>query len=289
MFGFRSDGKNAAKEMDIFTRITPYVMPTRVDAQNFNTVYIDEHTITEYVREKRAEGRTMSTLAVVIAAYVRAVANMPEMNRFVVARRVYARNYLSVCFVAVHQPERAKFEESTAKIYFSPRDTVFDVADKVEEAIAKIKATTRDNKTTQLANKLLGFPGLLAIGVPILKMMDHFGILPKAIIDASPFHTSMFITNMASIRLPKLYHHIYNFGTVSQFFSIGEKEKQVEVDKDGNVSVRTVYPLGIVTDERVAAGSFYSMGFREMGKCLKDPHIMETPPETVRFEAGVEY
>lgn len=289
MFGFRSDGKNAAKEMDIFTRITPYVMPTRVDAQNFNTVYIDEHTITEYVREKRAEGRTMSTLAVVIAAYVRAVANMPEMNRFVVARRVYARNYLSVCFVAVHQPERAKFEESTAKIYFSPRDTVFDVADKVEEAIAKIKATTKDNKTTQLANKLLGFPGLLAIGVPILKMMDHFGILPKAIIDASPFHTSMFITNMASIRLPKLYHHIYNFGTVSQFFSIGEKEKQVEVDKDGNVSVRTVYPLGIVTDERVAAGSFYSMGFREMGKCLKDPHIMETPPETVRFEAGVEY
>lgn len=289
MFGFRSDGKNAAKEMDIFTRITPYVMPTRVDAQNFNTVYIDEHTITEYVREKRAEGRTMSTLAVVIAAYVRAVANMPEMNRFVVARRVYARNYLSVCFVAVHQPERAKFEESTAKIYFSPRDTVFDVADKVEEAIAKIKATTRDNKTTQLANKLLGFPGLLAIGVPILKMMDHFGILPKAIIDASPFHTSMFITNMASIRLPKLYHHIYNFGTVSQFFSIGEKEKHVEVGKDGNISVRTVYPLGIVTDERVAAGSFYSMGFREMGKCLKDPHIMETPPETVRFEAGVEY
>ena len=289
MFGFRSDGKNAAKEMDIFTRITPYIMPTRVDAQNFNTVYIDEHTITEYVREKRAEGRTMSTLAVIIAAYVRAVANMPEMNRFVVGRRVYARNYLSVCFVAVHQPERAKFEESNAKIYFSPRDTVFDVADKVEEAIAKIKATTKDNKTTQLANKLLGFPGLLAIGVPILKLMDHFGILPKAIIDASPFHTSMFITNMASIRLPKLYHHIYNFGTVSQFFSIGEKEKQVEFDRDGNISVRTVYPLGIVTDERVASGSFYSMGFREMGKCLKDPHIMENPPETVRFEAGVEY
>ena len=182
MFGFRSDGKNAAKEMDIFTRITPYIMPTRADAQNFNTVYIDEHTITEYVREKRAEGHTMSTLAVVIAAYVRAVANMPEMNRFVVARKVYARNYLSVCFVAVHQPERAKFEESTAKIYFSPRDTVFEVADKVEEAIAKIKNTTKDNKTTQLANKLLGFPGLLAIGVPILKLMDHFGILPKAII-----------------------------------------------------------------------------------------------------------
>ena len=61
------------------------------------------------------------------------------------------------------------------------------------------------------------------------------------------------------------------------------------MDKDGNVHVRTVYPLGIVTDERVAAGSFYAMGFREIAKALKDPHIMETPPESVRFEAGVEY
>ena len=289
MFGFRSDGKNAAKEMDIFTRLTPYIMPKRSDAQNFCTVYCDEHTITEFVREKRAEGHTMSTLAVVIAAYVRAVASMPEMNRFVVARKVYARNYLSVCFVAVHQPDRAKFEESNAKVYFTPRDTVFEVADKVEEAIAKIKATTKDNKTTKLANALLSFPGLLSIVVPLLKMMDHFGILPKAIIEASPFHTSMFITNMASIRLPKLYHHIYDFGTVSQFLSIGEKEKKIEMDKDGNAVVRTVYPIGVVTDERVASGSFYSMGLREMSKCLKNPHIMETPPETVRFEAGVEY
>ena len=289
MFGFRSDGKNAAKEMDIFTRVTPYIMPTRVDAQNFNTVYIDEQTITQYVREKRAEGRNMSTMAVVIAAYVRAIASMPEMNRFCVNRRVYARNYLSVCFVVVHQPDREKFEESTAKIYFTPRDTVFEVADKVEEAIAKIKASTADNKATQLVNKLISFPGLLSIGIPVLKFMDRIGILPKALIDVSPFHSSMFITNMASIRLPKLYHHIYNFGTVSQFFSIGEKEKKVEVDRDGNITVRTEYPLGIVTDERVASGSFYSMGLREIVKCLKDPHIMETPPETVRFEAGVEY
>ena len=289
MFGLRSDGKNVENEMDIFTRVTPYIMTTRADAQNYNTVYIDEKTITDYVREKRAEGHRMSTLAVVIAAYVRAIANMPEMNRFVVNRHVYARNYLSVCFVAVHQSDRATFEESTAKVYFTPRDTVFEVADKVEDAIAKIKASTLDNKTTQLVKKLEGIPGLLSLGIPFLMWLDRIGALPKAIIDASPFHTSMFITNMASIRLPKLYHHLYNFGTVSQFFSIGQKEKKVEMDKEGNVHVRTVYPLGIVTDERVAAGSFYAMGFREIAKALKDPHMMETPPEEVRFEAGVEY
>ena len=289
MFGFRSDGKSAAKEMDIITRVTPYIMTKRDDAQNFNTVYVDEKPITDYVREKKAEGRDMSTLAVVIAAYVRAVASMPEMNRFIVNRRVYARNYLSVCFMAVHRNSVDEFEETTAKIYLSPKDTVYDVAEKVEAEVRKIQASTSDNKTTKLVHTLLSIPGLLSLGVPFLKLLDRWGLLPKAIIEASPFHTSMFITNMASIRLPKLYHHIYNFGTTSQFFSIGEKEKQVDVNRAGEVTFKYVYPLGAVTDERIAPGNFYARGFREMARCLKDPRIMENPPETIRRECGMDY
>ena len=185
MFGFRSDGKNAAKEMDIFTRVTPYIMPTRADAQNFNTVYFDEKTLTDYVREKRAEGHVMSTLAVVIAAYVRAIAAMPEMNRFCVGRKVYARNYLSVCFVAVHQPDRAKFEESTAKVYFTPRDTVFEVAEKVEEAFMKPsdfrfiydEKDTVENKIAAVAREIYGAEGVdfTAAAQKQLKEIEELG------------------------------------------------------------------------------------------------------------------
>lgn len=39
--------------------------------------------------------------------------------------------------------------------------------------------------------------------------------------DALPFHTSLFVTNMASIGMTRVYHHIYNFGDTTMFLSLG--------------------------------------------------------------------
>lgn len=289
MFGMRSDGKSVGSGVDAITRVTPYIMTERNDASNFNTVYIDVAPITDYVREKRAEGRKMSTMAVILAGYVRMIAAMPELNRFVVNRKLYARKYLSVSFVVINKAGVDNFEETNVKIKFRPTDTIFEVAEKVEEAIEKNQVSTSDNATTKLVNKLVGLPGLLSLGVPFLKWLDKVGLLPKALIEASPFHTSCFITNMASVRIGKLYHHLYNFGTTSQFLGIGEKERQVYADREGNVKVRYVYPIGVVTDERVAAGSFYALAFRTFKRCMQNPRIMETPPEKVRWDCGVTY
>ena len=289
MFGMRSDGKSFGSGVDAITRVTPYIMTERNDASNLNTVYLDVAPITDYVREKRAEGRKMSTMAVIIAGYVRMIAAMPELNRFVVNRKLYARKYLSVSFVVINKAGVDNFEETNVKIKFRPTDTIFEIAEKVEAAIEKNQLSTSDNATTQLVNKLVGLPGLLSLGVLFLKWLDKVGLLPKAIIEASPFHTSCFITNMASVRIGKLYHHLYNFGTTSQFLGIGEKERQVYVDRDGSVKVRYVYPIGVVTDERVAAGSFYALGFRTFKRCMQNPRIMETPPENVRWDCGVTY
>lgn len=289
MFGMRSDGKSVGSGVDAITRVTPYIMTERNDASNLNTVYLDVAPITDYVREKRAEGRKMSTMAVIIAGYVRMIAAMPELNRFVVNRKLYARKYLSVSFVVINKAGVDNFEETNVKIKFRPTDTIFEIAEKVEATIEKNQLSTSDNATTQLVNKLVGLPGLLSLGVPFLKWLDKVGLLPKALIEASPFHTSCFITNMASVRIGKLYHHLYNFGTTSQFLGIGEKERQVYVDRDGSVKVRYVYPIGVVTDERVAAGSFYALGFRTFKRCMQNPRIMETPPENVRWDCGVTY
>lgn len=289
MFGKRSDGKAVGKRVDIITRVTPYIMPQRNDAQNYNTVYVDVAPITDYVRKKRAEGYQMSTMSVILAGYVRMIADMPELNRFVVARKLYARNYLSVSFVVISRAGVEDFEETNVKVKFRPTDTVFEVAEKVESAIEKNQKSTADNATTKIANLLGGIPGLLSLGVPLLKWMDRVGLLPRALIEASPFHTSCFITNMASVRIGKLYHHLYNFGTTSQFLGLGEKERRVEVDRDGKVSVRYVYPIGVTTDERVAAGSFYALAFRTFKRCMQDPSIMEQPPEKVRWDCGVQY
>ena len=61
--------------------------------------------------------------------------------------------------------------------------------------------------------------------------MDKHGILPKGIIEASPFHTSLFLTNLKSIKMETVYHHIYNFGTTGIFVSMGKEKWEPEADQ----------------------------------------------------------
>ncbi len=288
MFGKRADGRVVKTGVDPITRMVPYIMTTRVDAQNSCTQYFECEPIQSYVRKKRSEGITVSQMSVILAAYVRAVSQIPALNRFVVGKKIYARNELCVSFVILKSKSSENFRETTVKVYFDPHDTVLDVARKVEKVIAENQSLEDSSKTDNLINTITKIPGLVSFAVGALKIADRLGILPKSVLDASPFHTSMFITNLASINLGSLYHHLYNFGTTTVFFGLGRNEARVKIRKDEVTAVR-VYPVGVVTDERVAAGAVYGMAFQIIAKCLANPEIMEDPPEKVVFDDGIPY
>ena len=113
--------------------------------------------------------------------------------------------------------------------------------------------------------------------------MDRYGLLPKSIIKASPFHTSLVITNLASIRTNHIYHHIYNFGTTSMIIAMGNLREIPTRTKNGVEFVRCM-PLGVVMDERICTGSYYARAFAKMRKYLNDPTLLEGEPEVVRRE-----
>ena len=127
----------------------------------------------------------------------------------------------------------------------------------------KNRKASESNVTDKLCNLLLSVPFLPGTAVGFIRWLDKWGLLPKWIIDASPFHTSMFITNMASIRMGYVYHHIYDFGTTSVFISMGQKEAQVKLDKENNPVVKNVMPLGVVIDERICSGAEFSLAFSD--------------------------
>lgn len=289
MFGFRPDGRALTKGVDPITRLTPYIMTERSDAQCFSTQYIDSDILSEYIRKKRDEGVRLSAMALILAAYVRTVSQFPALNRFVVGRKLYARKELCVSFAIVKVKTQTEFLETTVKLYFDPHDTVFDVARKIDDAIERNKTVEASNKTDNIARAVFAIPGLVGFVVGFLKSLDRFGLLPKAIIDASPFHTSMFITNMGSINMNELHHHIYNFGTTSQFLGLGKREYRLKVNREGKMSARRFYPLAVVTDERVAAGAMYGMAFDLFNTLLRHPERLEASPEEVRYDARAVY
>lgn len=275
----RADGRRVKNANPMYT-VAAYIMNQRNDAMNMIEEFIPVEPIQNYMRVRRGEGRPVSHLAVVMAAYIRTVAEYPELNRFVVNKRIYARNELAVGMVVLKPGET---DGTMNKIYFELEDDVFTVQKRIDEYVAANRESGDTNSTDQLITILLKIPGLVNFGVGVFKLMDRYGLLPKSIIKASPFHTSLVITNLASIRTNHIYHHIYNFGTTSMIIAMGNLREIPTRTKNGVEFVRCM-PLGVVMDERICTGSYYARAFAKMRKYLNDPTLLEGEPEVVRRE-----
>ena len=288
MFGRRADGR-LLKEIDPIIALTPYLMPMRCDAQVMSNYKLDYEKMARYIVDQGNKGHKLTFMEIIFAAYVRTISELPEINRFVANKRLYARTQLTISFVVLKDtgdPDR--IEENTVKCYFDPRDTIFDVSERVSAAIEQNRREEADNSTMKLAKLLLN-PILANTIVAFARLTDRYGILPKYILDASPFHTSMFFTQMASIGMPAVNHHIYNFGTTSLFVSMGSIQRETIVGPDGKVTRKRWLPVGFTADERICAGKEWAKLVERVMYYIAHLEELETPPEIVRFEEGNEY
>ena len=273
---YRADGYRV-RGNDAMYELVPYIMPYRYDASNSVTVDIDLDLMQDYIKKCRKKGINMSHMSIIIAGALRIASQNPFLNRFVMNRKIYARNHFCVSFVTL-QP--GKTSDTVNKLYFNLDDDIFTVNQKVQEAIERTQQPTSQNALDKLMASLLRIPFLVGAPVGVLKFIDKYFTLPFSIINASPFHTSLFITNLASIRTNAIYHHLYEFGTTGIFISMGQPEKKVE--KNGETVEETkIMPLGIVTDERIANGHYYGRCFRELNRYYRNPELLEIPPEQV--------
>ena len=287
MFGFRPDGRRV-KGIDPTVRITPYVMPMRCDAQVFLQHKADFELMSRYIAKKGVEGEKLTYMQIIIAAFVRTVSQHPEINRFIMNKQFFSRKNCTVSFTMLKDPTSRDSEETAVKIKFDLTDTIFDVRDRMMEQIEKNRIPANKNFLDKLLAFLFAVPGLPTAIIMLVRLLDRYGLCPGALLDELPFHTSMYITNNASIGLHHVNHHIYNFGSTSLFFGMGSVERTM-VMEDGQPRMKRWLPIGITADERVCSGAHYAGFFACMSKHLNNPELLELPPETVRFDEGLEY
>ena len=273
----RADGKRL-KGADPMYTVAAHIMSKRNDAMNMITLDIPYEPIHEYLNEKRKENRPLSHMSVLVAAYLRTAAEYPELNRFIVNKKAYARNEFAVAMVVLKNgsPDHG----TMSKMFFENTDTIFEVHEKIESYDEENRNAPENNGTEKIIKFLLSVPGLLQIGVPFIKLLDRWGLLPKAVIDMSPFHNSLVISNLISIRTNHIYHHCYNFGTTGVFITMGNL-REVPRRKGNEIIFERCMPLGVVMDERICSGSYFASAFRTMQKYLKNPKLLELPPEKV--------
>ena len=280
MFGRRADGRRL-DNIDPIVQIMLYIMIERNDAMNMLTLHLDYDPIMEYIRKRSLEGRKISFMSLIVAAYVRTVAEFPELNRFVMNKQIFARNIINVSLTVLrNQGDKKNMDEATVKMEYDPDATLDEVNEQMDELVKEATNPKADNATVDFASKLLKMRWLVKSVVAFARLCDRYGILPKFIYDVSPFHCSMFITNMSSIGLPGIFHHLYNFGNTTVFIALGKFERQPVFGKDG-VTYKNVIPLGIVTDERICGGASYAQGFNYFKKLLQNPELLEQRPDHV--------
>ena len=274
----RADGKRL-KHADPMYSLVPHIMKKRSDSMNSITLDIPLEPIETYIKQKKKEGRSMSHMAVLFAAINRTICEYPALNRFVVNKRIYARNEIAIGMVVLRAGKTGA--ETMGKIYLQPEDTILDVEDRIQKYVEDNRKVDGENKTDKIIKTVCGMPGLVRFVIALLKWMDWHNLLPKAIIDASPMHQTLVFTNLASIRTNHIYHHVYDFGTTSMAFAAGNTREVPRRLRSGEIVHEKCLPIGLVMDERIASGYYFSCAFRKMKEYLKNPALLEEPPKVI--------
>ena len=264
-----------------YSAIIPYIMVHRHDSQNSIRISADVAGAESLVRQLRSEGYdSIGILHVVIAAYVRTLSQRPGVNRFIRGQKIWARNGIVVNIVAKTKM-KLNADDTTLKLVFSPEDTIIDVYEKFNKAYERVEAGAEGN-ANKTARIICYIPGVLKkLTISLLRFLDYFGILPRAIVNASPFHGSLFITNMASLNIPPIVHHLYNFGNVPVFIAFGAKRYEIVLDDEGNASKKRVIDFVANLDERICDGYYYASAMKLFLKYFREPDELVNPPASV--------
>ena len=276
MFGKRPDGRRI-RNVDPIQLITGFMMKKRYDSMNMYEDTFNCAAWDQYIKEKEAQGIKMGYMHIFIAGVVRMLALKPRLNRFVMNGKIYARPKIWVSFT-IHPELHINSPDTTIKLCFEGTETILEIAEAINEAIRKETILrTEENDTDKLVRFFTGIPSsVLNVVAGVLMWMDRHNMLPKSIIEFSPFHTSFYITNLKSLGINHVFHHTCEFGTNGLFFAMG-KEKQVPVVEKGEVVIQKHMPFSLVSDERFCDGLYYALALRELRKIMRNPAVLEEP------------
>lgn len=271
------------KDIPAMNRIMPGIMPNRADNEAFITFDVDLRPLEAYLARKN-EGRTEDKYTffhVISAAVGKAFVLRPYMNRFVCNHKVYQRDEISMAFT-VKKKFNDKSEESLAFFKYDEKETMDSFHEKIMKVIHQTK---RDDEVSDVSTGAMDLvcklpQWVINLIVKLVLWLDKHGWAPQSLIGSDPNHASIFLSNLGSIGLEAGYHHLVNWGTNSCFIVIGRKYMKMEYTKDGQSDLHEVIPLGIILDERIADGYYYSGTVALVKELLAHPELLDQPADT---------
>ena len=279
-WGDRIEGRRI-RTAPAMEQITAYFMPDRTGANNLFAESVEITELERYIRRKRREGLTgFGITHAVLAAYARTVAKYPALNRFIAGQQIYSRGEdITVC-MTVKKALTAEAPDSLIKVRLDPRDTAADVYRKFCEKVEEAKNEPETAADSAVAAFMMIPRLLLKFAIWLLKVLDYFGLVPRALLEISPFHGSVYFTNVGSLGIRPVFHHLYDFGTVPAFCAYGRKRRAEELH-NGEAVERKYLDLTFDLDERICDGFTYAAVIKYFLRLLSHPDTLDEVPQTV--------
>ncbi|MBQ9824782.1 MAG: hypothetical protein IJM63_09820 [Solobacterium sp.] len=266
------------KDIDSMHFIMPFMYPNRCDNEAFFSFQIDLTAIDEYVAKKNAENPEYkyNLFQCIIAAALKTATLRSKLNIFIHNKKMYKRNEISAAFT-VKQEFSDEGGEVLAFIHAKPDWTIEDLHNEIHRQLLKLKNKSYVDESTGVMDKLNALPK--AISRPLVNSvcwLEKKGMIPPALVETDPYHSTINFANLGSIGLPSGYHHLTNWGTTSMFIVIGKSGRMPFYEND-KVIFKDAVELNITMDERIADGFYFSKSMKIMQYYLAHPELLERP------------
>lgn len=279
--GDRKDGV-WLKDTDSMHALFPYIMPNRADNEAVLSETIDLTEINRYLEDKNSGNPEFryTFFHILCAAIMKMFVLRPKLNRFYSGKRLYQKNEFSISFIVKKQFADSS-EEGIAVVRIDPESDVSPV-EQIYTQVKKICTTIRKEKkndgATDIMDVLVKAPRpILSLIMDTLHGLEFFGKYPKSMMEFDPYYTSVFVSNLGSIKMDANYHHLANWGTNSFFVIIGEKKPTPFFKADGSFEVRDALNMSVTLDERIADGYYYTRSLALMKKLVANPELLDRP------------
>jgi hypothetical protein len=255
---WRPDG-DRVKELPATRRIMPLIMRTRNESVVYFEQRIDVSKTKPWLREQREQsGEAITLLHLVMWAAGQALDQRPRMNRFVAGGRLWQRRGIWMCFSG----KKGKSDDQpivVMKRQVAPDDGLAALSKKLQGNIEEGRSDKQSASDKEL--KLLFLLPLFVASaiVRLIMKADHWGLLPGGMLKSDPMFGSMFIANLGSIDMEAGFHHLYEYGNIPIFLTMGKAN-----DDD-------VMLLRYSFDERVEDGLYAAKALDIVKTIVEDP------------------
>lgn len=263
-------------------RIFPYIMKRRSDSLIYHCLSLDISNTIKFVRKFNHENdlpRKLKIFDVFIATLAKVVVLRPKLNRFIANSETWQRNEISFMFV-VKESLSDDAPESVAIVKATADSTLRDIYESTQKAISEAQNSSKDLELDNIINRYLNLPKfLIRFAVAFFTWLDKHGRLPKAIQKNDGMHETAGLANLGSIGLLNVpFHHLYEWGTTSLFFTIGSIYKGVLPNRTKEII--DILEVGVTLDERIADGFYIIKSLNLFQKILKNPELLLQPFDT---------